>query len=78
MTTRRQFLQFAGAALTVPAFPSAGVAQAWPTRTIRAMIPFAAGSSLDIVGRLVLDPYRVLDGVAARAAGLDHRTLGVS
>jgi tripartite-type tricarboxylate transporter receptor subunit TctC len=56
MTTRRQFLQFAGAALTVPAFPSAGVAQAWPTRTIRAMIPFAAGSSLDIVGRLVLDP----------------------
>jgi len=56
MTTRRQFLQFAGAALTVPAFPAAGVAQAWPTRTIRAMIPFAAGSSLDIVGRLVLDP----------------------
>ena len=56
MTTRRQFLQFAGAALTVPAFPSAGVAQAWPTRMIRAMIPFAAGSSLDIVGRLVLDP----------------------
>ena len=56
MTNRRQFLQFAGAALTVPAFPSAGVAQAWPTRTIRAMIPFAAGSSLDIVGRLVLDP----------------------
>lgn len=29
-------------------------------------------------GRLVLDPYRVLDPVAARAAGLDYRTLGVS
>jgi UDPglucose 6-dehydrogenase len=29
-------------------------------------------------GRLVLDPYRVLDGAAARAAGLDYRTLGVS
>jgi tripartite-type tricarboxylate transporter receptor subunit TctC len=56
MTTRRQFLQFAGAALTVPAFPGSGFAQAWPTRPIRAMIPFAAGSSLDIVGRLVLDP----------------------
>ena len=56
MTTRRQFLQFAGAALTVPAFPGVGFAQAWPTRPIRAMIPFAAGSSLDIVGRLVLDP----------------------
>ena len=29
-------------------------------------------------GRLVLDPYRVLDAAAARAAGLDYRTLGVS
>jgi UDPglucose 6-dehydrogenase len=29
-------------------------------------------------GRLVLDPYRVLDRKAASAAGLDHRTLGVA
>ena len=29
-------------------------------------------------GRLVLDPYRVLDRSVALAAGLDHRTLGVS
>ena len=29
-------------------------------------------------GRLVLDPYAVLDRKAARAAGLDHRTLGVA
>lgn len=29
-------------------------------------------------GKLVLDPYRVLDAKAARAAGLDHRTLGVA
>jgi len=27
-------------------------------------------------GRLILDPYRVLDAAAARAAGLDYRTLG--
>lgn len=27
-------------------------------------------------GRLVLDPYRVLDAAAAHAAGLDYRTLG--
>src|SRR3954466_1761954 len=51
MTTRRHFLQLAGAALTTPAF-----AQAWPARPVRAMIPFAAGSTLDIVGRIVLDP----------------------
>jgi len=29
-------------------------------------------------GRVVLDPYHALDSVAARAAGLDYRTLGVS
>lgn len=29
-------------------------------------------------GKVVLDPYRVLDPAAARAAGLDHYTLGVS
>jgi tripartite-type tricarboxylate transporter receptor subunit TctC len=56
MTTRRHFLQLAGAALTTPAFPGAAFAQAWPARPIRAMIPFAAGSTLDIVGRIVLDP----------------------
>ena len=40
----------------MPALPHDAFAQAWPARPIRAMIPFAAGSSLDIVGRLVLDP----------------------
>jgi UDPglucose 6-dehydrogenase len=29
-------------------------------------------------GSLVIDPYRVLDHDAARAAGLDHRTLGIA
>jgi UDPglucose 6-dehydrogenase len=29
-------------------------------------------------GKLVLDPYRVLDPAKARAAGLDYRTLGVA
>jgi tripartite-type tricarboxylate transporter receptor subunit TctC len=56
MTTRRRFLTSAAAAFAVPALPHAALAQAWPARPIRAMIPFAAGSSLDIVGRLVLDP----------------------
>ena len=56
MTTRRRFLHSAAVALAIPALPRAALAQAWPTRPIRAMIPFAPGSSLDIVGRLVLDP----------------------
>jgi tripartite-type tricarboxylate transporter receptor subunit TctC len=56
MTTRRQFLATAAAVLAAPALSRSAFAQAWPSRPIRAMIPFAAGSSLDIVGRLVLDP----------------------
>ena len=56
MSTRRQFLQSTAAALATATLPGAAMAQAWPSRPIRAMVPFAAGSSLDIVGRLVMDP----------------------
>jgi tripartite-type tricarboxylate transporter receptor subunit TctC len=56
MTTRRRFLNLAGAAIAAPALPRAARAQSWPSRPIRAMIPFSAGSSLDVVGRIVLDP----------------------
>ena len=56
MTTRRRFLNLAAAALATPALPRLACAQSWPARPIRAMIPFSAGSSLDIVGRIVLDP----------------------
>src|SRR5262245_65874271 len=55
-TTRRRFLGLAVGALAVPALPRLASAQAYPSKPIRAMIPFSAGSSLDIVGRLVLDP----------------------
>lgn len=56
MTTRRQFVQLGAAALAGAALPGVALAQAWPTRPIRCMIPFAAGSSLDIVGRIAMDP----------------------
>src|SRR5258708_26794010 len=56
MTTRRQFVQWSAAALATPLLPRKTFAQAWPVRPIRAMIPFAPGSTLDIVGRLVCDP----------------------
>ena len=56
MTTRRQFLDLAAGMLAVPLLPRRGWAQSWPVKPIRAMIPFSAGSSLDIVGRIVLDP----------------------
>jgi tripartite-type tricarboxylate transporter receptor subunit TctC len=54
--TRRDTFKLAGAALAASALPQAAFAQAWPTRNIRAMVPFGAGSSIDIVGRIVLDP----------------------
>ena len=54
--TRRTFLHLAAAALATPALPRLASAQNWPTRTIRAVIPFSAGSTIDIVGRIVLDP----------------------
>jgi tripartite-type tricarboxylate transporter receptor subunit TctC len=57
MTTRRQLLQLAAGALALPALPRPAASQAWPAKQpIKAMIPFSAGSSLDIVGRIVLEP----------------------
>jgi len=55
MTDRRGFLTFASAAAaTLPEF---SFAAAWPKeKIIRAIVPFAAGSTIDIIGRIVLDP----------------------
>jgi tripartite-type tricarboxylate transporter receptor subunit TctC len=55
MTTRRQFLTLAGTALATPVLPRLARAETWPSRPVRAMIPFAAGSSIDVVGRIVLE-----------------------
>ncbi len=51
MTTTRRRVLLAGAALAGPA--SIARAQAWPTRPIRMIIPYAPGGATDIVGRLV-------------------------
>jgi tripartite-type tricarboxylate transporter receptor subunit TctC len=56
MTTRRGFVKTALTALAIPALPKLAFADTWPSRPIRAVIPFSAGSSVDIVGRIVLDP----------------------
>jgi len=55
MTTRRRFLQLSGAALTAASMPQLASAQQWPTRPIRAIVPFSAGSTTDVVGRIVLE-----------------------
>src|SRR5262249_14249789 len=55
---RRHFLKFSTAAIAAPAIARSAVAQGgWPVaRTIRAIVPFSAGSTIDILGRIVLDP----------------------
>ena len=56
-TTRRHFLNLATAALAVPAVSRRAFADDWPKdKIIRAVVPFAAGSTIDVIGRVVLDP----------------------
>src|SRR6516164_3632248 len=56
-TNRRHFLTLAFAAAATPALLGRAVADAWPKeKIIRAIVPFAAGSTIDIIGRIVLDP----------------------
>src|ERR1043166_6864149 len=56
MLTRPQHLRLIGAALAVPALPRSLSAQAWPSKQIRAVVPFTAGSTVDIVSRIVFEP----------------------
>ena len=53
---RRGLLASLAAALAAPALGRSAFAQAWPSRPIRAICPFSAGSTIDILGRVVTDP----------------------
>jgi tripartite-type tricarboxylate transporter receptor subunit TctC len=54
---RRRVLTLAGAAIMSPALARRALAEAWPKdKVIRAVVPFAAGSTIDIIARIVLDP----------------------
>ena len=56
-TTRRRLLKLSAAALAAPALSRGAAAQAWPAgRPIRAICPFTAGSTIDILGRIITDP----------------------
>ncbi|MCA0316839.1 MAG: tripartite tricarboxylate transporter substrate binding protein BugD [Proteobacteria bacterium] len=52
--TRRTMAAFAAAAFSVLA-PAAASAQAWPTRPVTMIIPFAAGGPTDVLGRIMAE-----------------------
>src|SRR5438445_9690186 len=54
--TRRRHLQLIAAAAVTPALPRISCAQSWPAKPIRVIIPFSAGSTIDIVARIVFEP----------------------
>src|SRR5262245_21651869 len=56
MSTRRDFLHIAGAGLATPALCRLAHAQSWPSKPLRAVVPFTPGSTIDIAGRIVLEP----------------------
>jgi tripartite-type tricarboxylate transporter receptor subunit TctC len=59
-SNRRRILKLAAATLALPALPVLprfARADAWPTeKIIRAVVPFGAGSTVDLLGRIVLEP----------------------
>jgi tripartite-type tricarboxylate transporter receptor subunit TctC len=50
---RRRFLHLAAGAAALPALPRIALAQAYPTRPVKIIVGQAAGSSSDIVARLI-------------------------
>lgn len=56
MQSRRAFLRSASVlAAAAACVPSPASAQAWPSKTVKVIVPFGAGSAADVVPRIVLE-----------------------
>src|SRR5215472_3319619 len=50
---RRDFLRLAALGAAAPALMRTARAQAWPARPVRLIVPFSAGGTTDLIGRIM-------------------------
>src|SRR2546430_1131699 len=74
---RRQFLRLAAGAAALPLTAGIGWAQAYPTRPITVIVPFAAGGGIDILARLLAERMRdslaqplIIENIAGAAGSI--------
>jgi tripartite-type tricarboxylate transporter receptor subunit TctC len=60
--SRRAFLQYSSAAVALPALSRIGWAQAYPSRPISIIVPFAAGGPSDVLARVLGERMRTVLG----------------
>ena len=73
---RRAFLHLGAGTAALPIISRVASAQAYPTRPITMIVPIAAGSSSDVVGRLVAERMGTVLGqplIIENAPGADGR-----
>jgi tripartite-type tricarboxylate transporter receptor subunit TctC len=56
MTNRRTFLKWTGATMAAAASPHMARAQQWPAKPVRVIVPFSAGSTSDVIARVIAEP----------------------
>ncbi len=59
---RRRFLYLAAGAAALPAISRVARAQAYPTRPITMIVPFAPGGAADVMARMIAEPLRAFLG----------------
>src|SRR5436853_5904215 len=60
--SRRKVLHLAAGAAALPAVSRIARAQAYPTRPITMIVPFAPGGNSDVMGRMMAEPLRAFLG----------------